>query len=409
MSSPFLPTTRAQVSGHRFLRRRVEHGLVFGDIRMIHDPLRTRTRGVIFGCVAVVLGMLGAGLFAWLNPQPDPGEADLLRADSGQLYVRIDERLHPVDNLTSARLIVGGEAQAQAIGQEHLRGVDKGPPLGITPAPDLLASDAPGENDTWAVCVSPSGRQVLLGPGAPAPTPLADNEAVLIDDWLVTSHGRRLLPDAESDAGGAVRRGLGITPETPVAQAPPTLINALAEHRPVAVPEPLPVVVETETGYWAENGETIAPLSQLQAEILAHAGAESRQAEVAELGTRADAAPPPLPEIHPEFLDPAERHLCALAGGGAGVLAQAPSGETQLVGETELDALVGLDGGAVAVDTGHGLHVVTATGVIHDTDAASVQALGLPEAHRVGWELVGLLPEGPALNREEVLSGDSSG
>ena len=32
-----LPTTKTQVSGHRFMRRRVEHGIVFGDVRMIHD------------------------------------------------------------------------------------------------------------------------------------------------------------------------------------------------------------------------------------------------------------------------------------------------------------------------------------------------------------------------------------
>ena len=40
-----LPTTKAQVSGHKFLLRRLEHGLVFGDIRMIHDPLKRRRRG----------------------------------------------------------------------------------------------------------------------------------------------------------------------------------------------------------------------------------------------------------------------------------------------------------------------------------------------------------------------------
>lgn len=42
-----LPTTKAQVSGHKFLRRRVEHGVVTGDIRMIHDPLATRRRALI--------------------------------------------------------------------------------------------------------------------------------------------------------------------------------------------------------------------------------------------------------------------------------------------------------------------------------------------------------------------------
>ena len=41
-----LPTTKAQVSGHKFLRRRVEHGLVLGDIRMIHDPLARRRKAL---------------------------------------------------------------------------------------------------------------------------------------------------------------------------------------------------------------------------------------------------------------------------------------------------------------------------------------------------------------------------
>lgn len=42
-----LPTTKAQVSGHKFLVRRLEHGLVFGDIRMIHDPLKRRRRALL--------------------------------------------------------------------------------------------------------------------------------------------------------------------------------------------------------------------------------------------------------------------------------------------------------------------------------------------------------------------------
>ena len=46
-----LPTTKTQVSGHRFMRRRVEHGIVFGDVRMIHDPLSSRRRAMVFGMV----------------------------------------------------------------------------------------------------------------------------------------------------------------------------------------------------------------------------------------------------------------------------------------------------------------------------------------------------------------------
>ncbi|WP_181896981.1 type VII secretion protein EccB, partial [Corynebacterium senegalense] len=90
-----LPTTRPQVSGHRFMRRRVEHGLLFGDIRMIHDPLAARRRALLFGAVAVALLMAGAALFAWLRPNPDPGDAAILRDPADNLYVRVDGTAHP--------------------------------------------------------------------------------------------------------------------------------------------------------------------------------------------------------------------------------------------------------------------------------------------------------------------------
>ena len=78
-----LPTTKTQVSGHRFLRRRVEHGLILGDIRMIHDPLSSRRRAMIFGLVAVLMISGVMGLFAWMRPNPDPGEAAVIRAADG--------------------------------------------------------------------------------------------------------------------------------------------------------------------------------------------------------------------------------------------------------------------------------------------------------------------------------------
>ncbi|MFC2549595.1 MAG: type VII secretion protein EccB, partial [Corynebacterium matruchotii] len=104
------PTTKAQISGHKFLTRRLEHGLVLGDIRMIHDPLATRNRAHVFSLAATVLICLGALAMAIFKPAIDPGDAAIIQAESGQLYVRIDNKLHPVANLASARLIVGEAA-----------------------------------------------------------------------------------------------------------------------------------------------------------------------------------------------------------------------------------------------------------------------------------------------------------
>ena len=70
-----MPTTKAQVSAHKFLQRRVEHGLILGDIRMIHDPLASRRRALIFGSIAVAFLAIGSGMLAWLQPNPNPGDA----------------------------------------------------------------------------------------------------------------------------------------------------------------------------------------------------------------------------------------------------------------------------------------------------------------------------------------------
>ena len=99
MANILLPTSKAQVSGYKFLMRRAQHGVVLGDIRMIHDPLARRHRALYAGAaMATVLG-LGAGAMAVLNPAINPGEAPIVASESGALYVRIDATLHPVTNL----------------------------------------------------------------------------------------------------------------------------------------------------------------------------------------------------------------------------------------------------------------------------------------------------------------------
>jgi len=133
------PTTKAQISGHKFLTRRLEHGLVLGDIRMIHDPLATRNRAHVFSLAATVLICLGALAMAVFKPAIDPGDAAIIQAESGQLYVRIDNKLHPVANLASARLIVGEAADIHTGSDTVLKNLPKAIPIGIVDAPGLIA------------------------------------------------------------------------------------------------------------------------------------------------------------------------------------------------------------------------------------------------------------------------------
>jgi hypothetical protein len=58
------PTTRLQVSGYRFLVRRMEHALVRGDVRMLDDPLRAQSLSLIAGCIVAAIVVAGCAILA---------------------------------------------------------------------------------------------------------------------------------------------------------------------------------------------------------------------------------------------------------------------------------------------------------------------------------------------------------
>lgn len=404
MSTSLLPTTRAQVSGHRFLLRRVEHGLVLGDIRMLHDPLGARRRALLFGLTAVVLLGLGAGLLAWLRPAPDPGDAPILRGGSGALYVRLDDVVHPVANLASARLITGEPGEPAEIGDELLAGTPRGAPLGIPGAPGLLAEEDPGEL-SWAVCHDGGTVTVLAGP---ATTPLPRHRSVLaVDggrDWLLTADGRALLPDPATREGRVLRRALGIDADTPRWHPPTEVLAAVTELPPVLPPDPLPdALLSTGGGDWLLADGRIAPVSELQADVLADLGVPVRATPRPQLSDLPDAetGTPALPEVALRWFEPAGRELCADSAGR--VTTSEPGPGVALSGAGVADRFRGTVGAAVAVDSGHGLHVVADTGLRHPVpDPRAVADLGLPDPSPGPWGVLRLLPEGPALDPGEA-------
>ncbi len=93
------PTTRWQVSGYRFLVRRMEHALVRKDVRMLSDPMRSQSRALGVVIVVVVSGagrMRGPALF---RPQDKIGNATIVVGkDSGAMFVAVNDALHPVLN-----------------------------------------------------------------------------------------------------------------------------------------------------------------------------------------------------------------------------------------------------------------------------------------------------------------------
>lgn len=246
----FRLTTKVQVSGWRFLLRRVEHAIVRRDTRMFDDPLQFYSRAVTAGIVIAVLVCLGAALLAYFKPLGKRGGDSLLvDRSTNQLFVVLPDsgQLRPVYNLTSARLILGSNGQPAAVKSEELDGMPKGQPLGIPGAPYATPMATPAASQ-WSVCdtvirpesVAPTiDTAVLIAPltldssvGAMDP-----HQGMLISheeqDWLVTDAGRHAIDLSDRAVTSAV--GIPVTARSlPISEG---LFNALPDAGPWRLPD----------------------------------------------------------------------------------------------------------------------------------------------------------------------------
>ncbi|MFZ2510709.1 MAG: type VII secretion protein EccB, partial [Gordonia sp. (in: high G+C Gram-positive bacteria)] len=187
-------TTRAQVSGYRFGLARAEHALIRHDARMLHDPMRSQFRALLAGGVVALLLVAGAGIYGLIRPAPSVGDARIVVADGGGgMFVLLDGVMHPVPNLTSARLVVGEPLPAKAVGQRSVNAYPRGPALGIAGAPPALPGPADPAVSSWTVCDDPAaGTAVLTGPLAVEAAPVAAGALVrtATGEWLIYQHTR---------------------------------------------------------------------------------------------------------------------------------------------------------------------------------------------------------------------------
>jgi type VII secretion protein EccB len=245
----FRLTTKVQVSGWRFLLRRVEHAIVRRDTRMYDDPLQFYSRAVSAGIIIAVLICLGAALLAYFKPLGKRGEDSLLvDRTTNQLYVVLPGtgELRPVYNLTSARLILGNSNNPSAVKSDELNRMSKGQPVGIPGAPYATPLGAPAS--TWTLCdtvtkpdsVAPSVEtSVLVMPPAidASVGPIRPSQGVLVSyqdrNWLVTQDGRHSIDLANRAVTSAV--GIPVTARpTPISEG---LFNALPNVGPWQLPE----------------------------------------------------------------------------------------------------------------------------------------------------------------------------
>lgn len=462
------PTTKWQVGGYRFLVRRMEHALVRRDVRMLHDPMRSQSRALAVGLVVACLGLAGCAALALLRPQDKIGDATVVVGkDSGAMFVRLDETVHPVLNLASARLVVGSPENPTIVSERELGEFTRGALVGIPGAPSSLPFDEQGDAQTWTVCDTRESTGTVAGTsvlvGSPVHdddiAPLSDGESLLWstpDGTFLAYAGVRARIDL---ADRAVVRALGLEGARPV-----EVSAALANAVPV-VPDIAPPIVPragdkptydiggksigsvvkvsgVDVRYYVVLAEGIQVVSEATAQLITFADSQGSQ-EIASVEpdvlrqapTVSVLAVDTFPAVRPTIVDSIAEPVSCLSwvpqdapDGGPSARLVASSGRTLPLDDAQFPVrLAQADGGGPAADEvyispGTGGFVQT-TGIastslrrdamffVSDTgvrfgvaDADAVEALGFGPPARAPWQIVELLGRGPTLSRTAALT-----
>ncbi|WP_327148005.1 type VII secretion protein EccB [Nocardia sp. NBC_01329] len=258
--------TKHQVSGWRFLLHRIEHALVRRDASMIDDPQRGRSTALMIGVVLACVGVAGAAVLAFFKPAKPVGDSAIIAdKDTSALYVKIDGRLHPALNLTSARLIVGSPDKPQDVPGAEIGKFPRGPWVGIPGAPGQIV-DKEEKDSEWSVCdTARTGASAPVNPRTGLPTlarsavhttaiggpltvdgdtvrELTGRDARLLRSdnttWLVYNDSvQGVVKAAVNLAESPVMLALGIDATKKVVAASKGLIDAIPEVAPITVPE----------------------------------------------------------------------------------------------------------------------------------------------------------------------------
>lgn len=238
--------TKHQISGWRFLIRRISNGVALRDTRMLADPLRRQGRALSVGLMLGVVLLAGAFILSILRPAGTSGnQVVLAERSSNALYVRVNDELHPVLNLASARLIVGKPEEPRAVKSDEIDKFPLGNTLGIPNAPARMVQN-PARDARWMVCDAAGGPEtgttVIAGDPVPGPghaAVLGDSAALLasIDGgkttWLIWGNRR-----SEIDLNdAAVPAAVGIDVDTPNPRPIDRgLLNLIPQAAPLQVP-----------------------------------------------------------------------------------------------------------------------------------------------------------------------------
>jgi type VII secretion protein EccB len=456
------PTTRLHVSGYRFMLRRIECALLGRDIRSVNEPIRTPMQSLMTGSVLAIITLAGCAVLAVVRPQPAADNAPIVMGkQSGALYVRVGETLHPVLNLASARLIVRTNADPLPIPESQLGHGNRGPLLGIPGAPQFVGMPLAEDELRWTVCdsgagASPSTTVIIGRADGPRSRPLANEQSVLVrpvsgGSTYLLYDGRRAVVNLGEPA---VVRALGLDGQVPLAVSS-TLLNAVPEAPPITAPRipnagnrgpaelpgfPVGSVLRLARGngdeYYVVLGHGIQRVGQVAADLLRFTDSRGTRTAISvapdtirTIPAVTELAVGSFPDRMRSPLNADGTTLCVswrhAASGGVAIsflvgglpipAGQEPVKLSQADGKGPAIDAAYLSPGRCAYVRATGLsgdnpgagtrYLITDTGArfaIHDDDAA--HDLGLPDTTIAApWPVLAKLPAGPELSRANAL------
>ena len=440
------PNSRLQLSGHRFLLRRLERAVLLGDAAD-DDPVRRQPLSLAVGALVAVLVMAGCALLGWLRPPAGLGDGLILMDRvSGALYVRVDGTVHPVLNLASARLIAGVSDDPRPVAATDLANAKRGPLLGIPGAPGPIGAALSAQESAWTVC-DDAVTTVIAGPVVTdgAVPGLAPDEAVLVSSVSGTTYllydGRRAVVDPTDPV---TVRALHLEDRIP-RPASPALLSVIPEAPVITAPDipdagsPGPQslsgfmvgdVVRVEradgTEYFVILAGGVQRIGAVAADLIKFASARPDTDITAVAPTAISDVPIlgalPVAEFPDRIGPPLTGDVAVLCASWAAGRVAIRAGAGSPIGEGHVPVVLAqADGGGPAVDAvfmppGRSAYVgvrdtdvtgslVADTGVRYPVaDGDTARILGLADGPvPAPWQLVAMLPSGPELRRAAAL------
>lgn len=189
-----MSSKRDLVEANSFSRRRLVTAFVSGAPggREV-EPVR-QARAVVGGIALGVLMIAGAAIasiFSGRAPADWLDGGNIVVSDEATTYVAVaeNEPLQPVINMTSARLILGMDAELVTVDKELIDEQELDPMIGIFGAPTSLPATSKLRGSGWTSCTHlDQGVMFHLG-SAPSAAPVSGNPGLVV----ATDAGQRFL------------------------------------------------------------------------------------------------------------------------------------------------------------------------------------------------------------------------